>query len=104
NPRVQDVVISTQSRWQQRRYEEFIVGIDRPEYLVSYGIGRHAMGTALQAIDERSVHVGIIEAAPGVYTPVAIYTNTGRTAPLWSVMNAPLQANDSTMLRLNDVA
>ncbi|MFC7526956.1 efflux RND transporter permease subunit [Parapedobacter sp. GCM10030251] len=104
NPRVQDIVISTQSRWQQRRYEEFMVGIDRPEYLASYGIGRHAMGTALQAIDERSTPIGIIKATPGVFTPIAVFTNTDMIAPLWSVMNAPLQVNDSAMIRLNDVS
>ncbi|MFB2120749.1 efflux RND transporter permease subunit [Parapedobacter sp. 2B3] len=104
NPRVQDVVISTQGRWQQRRYEEFMVGIDRPTYLVSRRIGRQAMGTALQAIDERSSLIGTVESAPGVFTPVAVQTNRDNTAPVWSVMHAPLQVNDSTMVRLNDIS
>lgn len=104
NPRVQDVVISTQGRWQQRRYEEFMVGIDRPTYLVSHRIGRQAMGAALQAIDERSSLIGTVESAPGVFTPVAVETNRDNTAPVWSVMHAPLQVNDSTMVRLNDVS
>ncbi|MEC3880609.1 efflux RND transporter permease subunit [Parapedobacter sp. 10938] len=104
NPRVQDVVISTLGRWQQRRYEEFMVGIDRPTYLVSRHIGRQAMGAALQTLDERSALIGTVESAPGVFTPVAVHTNRGNTAPVWSVMHAPLQVNDSTMVRLADVS
>src|SRR5690606_15794416 len=104
NPRVQDVVISTLDRWQQRRYEEFVVGIDRPTYLVSRRIGRQAMDAALQAIDESSSLIGTVESAPGVFARVAVYPNRGNTAPVWSVMHAPLQVTDSTMVRLNDVS
>lgn len=104
NPRVRDVVISTQGRWLQRRYEEFMVGIDRPAYLVTHGIGRQTMAAALQAIDERSSRIGTVESAPGVFTPVAVETNSGNTAPVWSVMHAPLQVSDTTMVRLHHVS
>ncbi|WP_257669235.1 efflux RND transporter permease subunit [Parapedobacter tibetensis] len=104
NPRVQDVLITTQNRWQQRRYEEFVVGITRPEHLVAYRIGRRDMGSALQRMDGRPVRVGAVETDPGVFSQVDVRAHAGDMPPVWKAMHHPMEVDDSTMLRMKDVA
>jgi len=104
NPRVQDALVTTLNAWEHRRYEEFVVRMDRPERLAVYGIAPQAMDGALKAIDQRESYIGTLRTGPNVFTHVELLTNSARATPIWSALNAPLAVRDSLALRLADVA
>ncbi|MEC3881797.1 efflux RND transporter permease subunit [Parapedobacter sp. 10938] len=105
NSRVLDVAINSQIQWwQQSLYEEFLVGIDRSDYLVAHGIGQKDISDMLKKIDDRAFYVGNIQTSLGANSEIIIRTNAGKPPPMWMAMHAPLGVNNSNTLRLKDVA
>lgn len=104
NPRVRNLLITTASRWEQQSYLEFMVSFTRPEYLTYYRIGRWNMSGSLQNFQEDQSSVGRLSTEEDVYLPVKLASHRDDVPGIWPSMNMPIQANDTTMLRLNGLS
>lgn len=104
NSRVQNVFVTTRNRWEPGRYEEFIIEMERPEYFATYHIGKQTVSEALQAIDQRTTHVGNLQTGTNGISRVGIVTNSDQTIPIWAAMNVPLLIDNPSVLRLKDLA
>lgn len=105
-PRVQEVLISTAERWGHKRYEEYVLRIDRPEYLALHGIQRNEINRALTRLGEQSRPLGYLDSSGPTGEPLTVELAANyQDAPLlWAAMNLPLQVNEATMLRMDDIA
>ncbi|PSL24442.1 efflux RND transporter permease subunit [Chitinophaga ginsengisoli] len=103
NPRMSNVVISTRDRYAFEPVPEYYVQLNDPQHLSLYKIARADIGRSLQGLAEASEHVGQISAASNKTIDVAFENNPDAPPPIWSILHAPSQVNDSVMLRMDDM-
>lgn len=101
NPRVADILISSEGRYQGGTLHEYRVNLNQPEYLALYRIGRRNMSSSLKSIEEQQSTAGTILLEDNK-APLAVLTNYEDPPGIWSTLHRPLPVNDSVMLRLAD--
>src|SRR5690606_25848536 len=103
-PRVDEVMISSQRQWGQRLSSEHLIHFTQPQQLVLDGIGRWNMSHALQRLANRSRPVGVLSERSSHQIDVELLENWQTTPTIWTIMNLPLQVNDSKMRRLGGIS
>lgn len=103
-PRVDGVLVSSQKEWHQRHSTEYVLRLYHPEQLSLAGIGRSDLFQTLQKLAEYGRSVGVVDGRNGRLIDVELLGNRARTPTVWTVMNQPLQVNDSSMRRLGGMA
>lgn len=99
NPRVADVLISSQGRYEGKPLQQYQVNLIEPEYLTLYKIGRGNMSRSISTVEEQQSNAGVIAVGDG-HLQLAVLTNYESPPGIWSAFQTPLPINDSVMLRL----
>ncbi len=102
-PRVQEVLISSNSWWRQDRYQEYILEITKPDFLVANRVSRSNIAAVLTQMQERNVNIGSILVDSSEFADVMVVNNSGKRPSVWTALNSPLSVIDSTIIRLDNV-
>lgn len=102
--RVNNVLVSARREYGESSNYEHVLRFQRPELLTLNRVGRYAVSDALMRIGEESGSTGLIKVRNQQEQEVHIYYNQERNPDVWSAMQLPLAVNDSTFIRLENVA
>ncbi len=103
NPRVADVLISSQDRYEGKPIQQYQISLTDPEYLTVYQIGRGNMSRSINSVEEQQSSVGIIP-VNDQYMQLAVLTNYENPPNIWSTLQTPLPVKESVMLKLADLS
>ena len=99
NPRVADVLISSQARYEGKPLQQYQISLVQPEYLALYQIGRGSISRSIRSIEEQQGYAGTIP-VDDKHLQLAVLTNYENPPGIWSALQTPLPINGSVMLRL----
>lgn len=102
-PRVQDVLIGTRGRYDSKPTSQHLLQLANAPYLSLHGISLADIGSMLNRVAETDAYVGQVQESRGALVDVSLLVNRDRPPALWSVLNSPMQVNDSVMLRLDNM-
>lgn len=103
NPRVADVSISSQDRYEGKPIQQYQISLTDPEYLTVYQIGRRNMSSSINSFEEQQSSVGTIP-VNNEYMQLAVLTNYEDPPNIWSTLQTPLPVKESVMLKLADLS
>jgi len=101
NPRVADVLISSQGRYEGKPIQQYQISLVDPEYLTVYQIGRGNMSRSIKSLEEQQSSAGMIP-VDEKHLQLAILTNYENPPGVWSALQTPLPVKESVMLKLAD--
>lgn len=104
NPRVNNIMISTSERWRQKPYFEYMLRLNKTNYLALKRIGYWNLSRALQEKQNDQTLLGSILLGNDNYIPVTLVDHKNNIPTLWETNHAPTVINDSTFLRLNNIS
>jgi len=103
NQRISDVLISSRKEARRSSTFEHVIRIDKPEYLTFQEIPRWNLSRILMQRTENMDHIGKTY-RDGASVNVTAYHKEDQIADVWSIMNEPLQVNDSTVIRMGGIS
>jgi multidrug efflux pump subunit AcrB len=108
NRRIEDVMISTDGGsyygYNQRRNVEHVSRIVRPEYLTLNKIGSGDLSRALSLTSPSTNRLGYLQGRDDQTMDVSAHYQYENPPGIWQTLKVPLQINDSTALRMDDVS